>query len=68
MCLDLGDLGGGASIATAINARGQVTGISLREDGSQAGFIWQNGVMTDLGSLGGSYEQSREAAIAGGLR
>ena len=28
---DLGDLGGGASIATSVNASGQVVGASLRE-------------------------------------
>src|SRR5882724_9170141 len=46
---DLGDLGGGASVAASINARGQVAGASLREDSTQGGFIWQDGVMTDLG-------------------
>jgi probable HAF family extracellular repeat protein len=55
--VDLGTLGGGSfSVATAINPAGQVVGFG--EVGSGAtfrsyGFIWQNGVMTDLGSLGG---------------
>src|SRR5881628_848377 len=51
---DLGDLGGGASVASSINDRGQVAGASLRDDSTQGGFIWQDGTMTDLGSLGGT--------------
>src|SRR5882762_9237207 len=68
---DLGDLGGGASIATSINARGQVVGISLREGGTtEGGFIWQDGVMMDLGSLGGTttvaYAINNRGQVVGG--
>jgi probable HAF family extracellular repeat protein len=52
---DLGDLGGGASIATSINARGQVAGTSLRDSTTERGFIWQDGMMTEIGSLGGTH-------------
>ncbi|MFL5656041.1 MAG: hypothetical protein ACJ8CB_17910 [Ktedonobacteraceae bacterium] len=51
---DLGTLGGTFSGAGAINNRGEVTGISaFAGDVALRGFIWKNGVMTDLGTLGG---------------
>jgi probable HAF family extracellular repeat protein len=51
--IDLGALGGGVNSythANDINAAGQVVGWS-----NSHAFLWQNGVMTDLGTLGGSY-------------
>jgi len=67
---DLGDLGGGASVATSINARGQVVGASLRDATTEGGFIWQDGVMTDLGSLGGTntvaYAINNRGQVVGG--
>jgi probable HAF family extracellular repeat protein len=61
---DLGTLPGGyESQATSINDRGQVSGFgsngtpdpySIFEWGTQVrSFIWQNGVMQDIGTLGG---------------
>ena len=62
---DLGTLGGYLSIAQAINNRGQVVGLALNDIpdpvsafglyvGTQMrAFLWQNGVMQDLGTLGG---------------
>jgi probable HAF family extracellular repeat protein len=49
---DLGSLGA-ASIATGINASGQVIGETYVSGGPHA-FLWQNGTMRDLGTLGGS--------------
>jgi probable HAF family extracellular repeat protein len=48
---DLGDLGGGDSIAYAINSATpvQVVGVSTTATGQTDGFLWQNNVMTDLG-------------------
>lgn len=67
---DLGDLGGGASVATSINARGEVAGVSLRNSSTQHGFIWRNGVMTDLGTLGGTqsvaYRINNRGQVVGG--
>lgn len=47
---DLGDLGGGRSIAFGINDAGQVVGESATVAGPPRAFLWQNGVMTDLDS------------------
>jgi probable HAF family extracellular repeat protein len=62
--VDLGTLDGGyESLGSAVNDRGQVVGIfnntipdpfSMIGDGYQArAFLWQNGEMQDLGTLGG---------------
>src|SRR5215472_1492658 len=59
--IDLGTLGGGyESTANDINNRGQVVGASLNQIPDPFGFggvqlrafIWQNGAMQDLGTLG----------------
>ena len=50
---DLSTLDGWGSSATALNDRGQVVGINYLDVGRQHGFVWQRGVMTDLGTLGG---------------
>src|SRR4051794_6179542 len=52
--LDLGTLPGGAtSNASALNLAGQVVGTSTPPgpSGFNHAFLWQNGVMTDLGTL-----------------
>jgi probable HAF family extracellular repeat protein len=61
--VDLGTLGGSFSFANAMNNRGQVIGLALNTVpdpysflglGTEThGFVWRNGFMEDLGTLGG---------------
>jgi probable HAF family extracellular repeat protein len=59
--IDLGTLGGNFSAAFAINNRSQVVGAALNAipdpfsflDTQIRAFLWQNGAMQDLGTLGG---------------
>jgi probable HAF family extracellular repeat protein len=69
---DLGTLGGPMSIAHGINSAGQVVGMAYTQvvgDGGQPirwtdrAFIWENGVMTDLGSEGPVNEGSLATGI-----
>ena len=50
--IDLGTLGGPVSIAYGINDVGQIVGTSATASGTSHAFLWSNGTMTDLGSLG----------------
>jgi probable HAF family extracellular repeat protein len=53
--LDLGTLYDGIySYAYDINNLGQVVGVSFMSDWSAQAFLWENGVMIDLGGLGGT--------------
>ena len=70
--VDLGTLGGSFGLAFGINDKGQVDGFAnLPGDKAQHAFVYANGVMTDLGTLGGpnsaSYEGPTAALQAGGL-
>jgi probable HAF family extracellular repeat protein len=65
---DLGTFGGPRSSAVAVNNRGQVVGradtTAKYEGGYLSGFpiahafLWQNGKMRDLGSLGGEHSEA----------
>ena len=59
--IDLGTLGGIISAALAVNEASQVVGDAFTATGATHAFLWENGVMTDLGTLGGS--QSRAFAL-----
>lgn len=59
---DLGTLGGTFSEADGISSRGALTGFSTLPGDSQIhGFLLENGVMTDLGTLGGQNSVVPEA-------
>jgi probable HAF family extracellular repeat protein len=54
--IDLGTLGGDESSANAINELGQMVGYSQvydPDDNITHAFVWENGIMTDLGVLPG---------------
>jgi probable HAF family extracellular repeat protein len=57
--MDLGTLGGDAgtsvinSEAAAVTDNGLVVGTAVNPDNLRRAFLWQNGVMVDLGTLGG---------------
>jgi probable HAF family extracellular repeat protein len=70
--IDLGVLpNGDFSNATAINAAGQIVGSSDTShapgggDDTEHAVLWQDGVMTDLGTLGGSGSRARAINAAG---
>ena len=52
--LDLGDLTGYQSAATALNEAGQIVGYSAVSTDETRGFLWDGGTTTDLGSFGGA--------------
>ena len=58
---DLGTLGGTCTLVTGLNNNGKAVGIYVNDEQIQRGFLWQNGIIQDLGaSLGGDF-QSPEA-------
>ncbi len=67
---NLGTLpGGGYSAARGVNDLAQVVGYARAADGQEHAFLWQNGVMTDLGTFGGSssaaYRINKHGQIVG---
>jgi probable HAF family extracellular repeat protein len=50
----LGTLGGNSSTAYDVSDNGVVVGQAANAAGQERAFRWQNGVMTDLGTLGGA--------------
>jgi probable HAF family extracellular repeat protein len=60
---DLPDVGPFGSKAVAINDKGQVIGFSVTPAGERHAFLWQQGVMTDLGTLADGKGYSEPVAI-----
>jgi probable HAF family extracellular repeat protein len=66
--VDLGTLGGRSATARGINPAGQIVGESYTEGGAGLfhAFLWEKGLMTDLGTLpGGDFSGARGIDPAG---
>jgi probable HAF family extracellular repeat protein len=66
--LDLGSLGGLYTVASKLNAKGQVAGTSdLAGDQTAHPFLWQRGSLRDLGTLGGTFGSGNWLDESGGV-
>jgi len=63
---ELPTLGGVASSGTAISGNGQVVGTSETSTGAEDGFLWSNGMMTDLGPNFSPAAVNASGVIVGG--
>jgi probable HAF family extracellular repeat protein len=61
----LGTLGGGTSIAWAINDQGTVTGFASLANGQQHAFRYSGSTMVGLGTLGGDFSQGTAISESG---
>jgi len=52
--VDLGALFGGDSCASSINNRGQILGYFVTESGDEHSFLYENGIVQDLGTFEGA--------------
>ena len=63
---DLGSLGGGNSMASAINANGWVTGSTSTPTAAEHAFSWNGTTMTDIGVCAGATSSQGRAINAAG--
>jgi probable HAF family extracellular repeat protein len=64
---DLGTLGGPFSIAYDLTNTGRVSGTAASPDGYHHAVYWQNGVIHDVGSLGGLNSEAAGRSLGGRL-
>lgn len=68
---DLGTLGGSWARPSDINDRGQIVGMSVTAAVDTHAFVWQNGLIRDLGTLGNAssaaHRINNDGLIAGGV-
>ena len=62
---DIGSLGGTNSVGLAINKVAQIAGYSTLSNGSYRAFIYTNGKMTAVPTLGGNYGAAYGINISG---
>ena len=62
---DLGSLGGGISMANAINNKGQIIGWSSNMYNERHAFLYENGTMKDLGTLEGVHSDATDINESG---
>ncbi len=58
---------GESTIAYDINAAGQVAAVLEDEDGNQRGVLFQHGKITELGSLGGAFSNTKAINASGAI-
>ena len=62
---DLGTLGGNSARPMDFNDRGLIVGSSLTASGATHAFLWRNGVMQDLGTMGQVGSEAQRVNNAG---
>ncbi|HTR97361.1 MAG TPA: hypothetical protein VMH61_05620 [Candidatus Acidoferrales bacterium] len=63
--IDLGTLGGDASLASGVARGDRAVGWARLPDQNRHAFLWQDGVMNDLGTLGGSWSTANAISDSG---
>jgi probable HAF family extracellular repeat protein len=63
--IDIGTLGGNNAWPNDVNDFGQIVGSSLTASGARHAFLWENGVMRDLGTMGHVASEAQRINNAG---
>jgi probable HAF family extracellular repeat protein len=63
--MNIGNPGFTIAAGNAINDKNQVVGVGQTSDGQWRGFVWENGITTVLGMLGGNYSDAYDINNSG---